>query len=89
MTEAEAMMRQALDLFAIDPPDSDFQKGYLCALMIFAKEALGFASNDPALAQCENLFSNRHADAFAPKRFGVIDGGKSEGGENSAPIKPR
>ena len=41
MIEAEAMMRQALDLFAMDPPDSDFQKGYLCALMIFAKEGAG------------------------------------------------
>lgn len=75
MEAAEIMMRQALELFAKDPPDTDFQEGYLCALMVFANEAMGFAWNDPSLAQCENL-STKASAAFKRKSFDVIDGGK-------------
>lgn len=35
-------MREALHLFAQDPPDTDFQRGYLEALKTFAIEAMGF-----------------------------------------------
>jgi hypothetical protein len=43
----EEYMRQALHLFTIDPPDSDFQRGYLEGLKVFANEALGFKWDDP------------------------------------------
>ncbi len=73
---ADHIMRQALSLFAVDPPDSDFQQGYLCALLVFANEGLGFAWNDPSLAQCEPALTEKSAAALARKRFEVIDGGK-------------
>jgi hypothetical protein len=40
-------MRQALELFIIDPPDNDFQRGYLEGLKVFANEAMGFKWDDP------------------------------------------
>jgi hypothetical protein len=46
---AEDYMRQALGLFKHDPPDSEFQRGYLEALKVFANEAMGFAWDDPLL----------------------------------------
>lgn len=76
MQSAETYMRQALDLFAKDPPDTPFQEGYLAALIVFANEAMGFAWNDPSIAQCENL-STKVTAAVIRKRFDVLDGGKS------------
>jgi hypothetical protein len=45
----EEYMCEALRLFALDPPDSDFQQGYLEGLKVFANEALGFKWDDPLL----------------------------------------
>jgi hypothetical protein len=73
----EDYMRNALDSFAKDPPDTDFQEGYLAALMVFANEAMGFAWNDPALAKCENLSTKAAVAIERKKRFDVIDGGAS------------
>lgn len=42
-------MRKALELFVADPPDSDFQRGYLEGLKVFANEAMGFRWDDPLL----------------------------------------
>ncbi len=52
---AEQYMREALALFAFDPPDTDFQRGYLAALRVIANEAMGFAWNDIALEETENV----------------------------------
>lgn len=76
MINPETYMREALDGFANDPPDTDFQEGFLAALMVFANEAMGFAWNDPSLAKCENL-STKVLEAVKRKRFDVIDGDKS------------
>lgn len=45
----EQYMREALELFIKDAPDSDFQRGYLEALKVFANEAMGFKWDDPLL----------------------------------------
>lgn len=42
-------MRQALELFILDPPDTDFQRGYLEGMKVFANEAMGFKWDDPLL----------------------------------------
>lgn len=42
-------MNQSLALFQRDPPDTDFQRGYLEGLKVFANEAMGFKWDDPLL----------------------------------------
>lgn len=49
MTNTEAYLREALRLFAIDPPDTTFQHGFLEALEMVAVEGAGFSSDDPDL----------------------------------------
>ena len=38
LSDAEQYIREAIDLFLKDPPDTDFQRGYLCALVNVALE---------------------------------------------------
>jgi len=45
----EKYMWDALRLFVIDPPDNDFQRGYLEGLKVFANEVIGFKWDDPLL----------------------------------------
>lgn len=50
----EEYMRRALESFASDPPDSEYQMGYLEALKVFANEALGFKWDDPLLWRADH-----------------------------------
>jgi hypothetical protein len=65
-------MREALKLFEGDPPDSDFQRGYMEALKVFANEAMGFAWDDPLLWGA----SAPAPEARRKPTLAVIDGGK-------------
>lgn len=47
--EAREVMVSMLAGFVSDPPDSDFQRGYLEALIVFAREGLGIRNDDPVL----------------------------------------
>lgn len=69
---AEQYMRLALGLFVTDPPDAEFQRGYLEALKVFANEAMGFHWDDPL------LWGNATPaiDAVPKPKFEVIQGGK-------------
>lgn len=49
---AEDYMRKVLLSFVGDPPDNDFQRGYHAAMTVFAKEAMGFKSEDPRCPHC-------------------------------------
>lgn len=62
METTEDYMRRALGLFAVDPPDSEYQRGYLAALQVFASEAMGI---DPAL------------EPPPRPKFTVIEGGRT------------
>lgn len=64
-------MSAALRLFVVDPPDTDFQRGYLEGLKVFANEAMGIKWDDP-------LLWGAVEPAPEPPRkpkFTVIDGG--------------
>lgn len=81
MTEAETYMRNALEAFVNDPPDNDFQDGYLEALIIFATDGLGIPSRDELILRAMNCTPNAIAfgdvgHPFVRRRFQVIDGGK-------------
>ena len=47
LAAARSYCHEALLRFTLyDPPDSDFQRGYLAALITISKEALGFVGLD-------------------------------------------
>lgn len=69
----EQYMREALHLFIADPPDSDFQRGYLAGLKVFANEAMGFAWDDPLLIETVNVA----VPAAMKPKFTVIQGDKA------------
>lgn len=74
-------MIAALRLFVVDPPDTDFQRGYMEALKVFANEAMGFKWDDPI------MWGAVEPAPELPRKpkFTVIDGGGavSEGKESS------
>jgi hypothetical protein len=64
-----AYITQALASFDNDPADSDFQLGYLAALRIIGREALGMEIADPEVQAGERI--------ERPK-LSVIDGGTQD-----------
>lgn len=68
--------------FIHDPPDSEYQCGFLGALLVIANEALGIPFTDPVW-DAANLLLSGNADAAyemaAKKRAAlqVIEGGRS------------
>lgn len=46
-------IREAIEGFITDPPDSDFQAGYLSALIEVARAQLGMLKDDPLLVAGE------------------------------------
>jgi hypothetical protein len=53
-TKTEEYLRDALRLFAIDPPDTTFQCGFLEAIEMVAMEGAGFSYDDPDLVAARN-----------------------------------
>lgn len=46
---------RAIEGFLIDPPDRDYQRGYLAALVCAYREGLGRGATDARLAAAERL----------------------------------
>jgi hypothetical protein len=74
MDRAEMTMRLLLDLYVLGPPDTDFEEGQLCALIMFAREGLGFAADDPSITP---HLDGKSLDDICSTNFKVIKGGKS------------
>lgn len=76
--DARAIMREMLNGFIKDRPDSDFQIGFLEGLVVFAHEGLGMRMDDAAFHEASDI---AYASVLAPqlkrRTFQVIDGGKS------------
>ena len=51
----EPYVATAIDAFLNDPPDSDFQRGYLAALVAVYKEAIGRPAADARIIAAEKL----------------------------------
>lgn len=47
-----------LQSFVGDPPDNDFQAGYLSAVLVIANEVAGIPRTDPLWRQADDLLSN-------------------------------
>ncbi|RYD66076.1 MAG: hypothetical protein EOP83_05930 [Verrucomicrobiaceae bacterium] len=47
--EVRGYVRSSLEGFLLDPPDSDYQRGYMAALKAVLKEAMGHPATDPLM----------------------------------------
>jgi hypothetical protein len=54
----EEYVTKAVRVFLIDPPDTDFQCGFLAALLVLAKEAVGLRMDTPPFAAAQDLRKN-------------------------------
>ena len=57
-TSVEDYVSSSVKSFLGDPPDSDFQCGFLSALLVIAKEALGQRMDMTPFAEGEELQQN-------------------------------
>lgn len=78
-----APIRELLQGFVNDPPDSPFQDGYLACAIVVATDIFGIPKTDPLVLAAEQAMTEKGAqeqiDAAKLKRadFKVIPGGKS------------
>jgi hypothetical protein len=73
------VLRKMLDGFVNDPPDTDFQHGFLEGLIVAAHEALGMRMEDQTFKEASYLAYATTLPAEvqpARKKFMVIEGGK-------------
>lgn len=81
MTQEDSI-RGILAGFVKDPPDSEYQQGFLAAVIMIAHDVMGFAWTDPVLKQSEAICDGT-LPAFQPTlkkaeraAFKVVPGGK-------------
>jgi hypothetical protein len=51
----EAYVTSAVRTFLVDPPDTDSQWGFLSALLVVAKEALGMRMDNSPFAEAQEM----------------------------------
>ncbi len=78
----EAPIRTLLRGFIDDPPDSDYQSGFLGAVIIIANEIMGIDVNDPLLVEANSILSAneqvQNEGASRRLKFVLLDGGKDK-----------
>jgi hypothetical protein len=57
----EDYVTSSVQSFLGDPPDSEFQFGFLGAMLVVAKEALGLRMDLPPFAEAERLLTRTKA----------------------------
>ena len=74
MANVEKYIKSAVQGFVSDPPDSDFQSGYLAALLVVAQEALGHRLDIPPYGEADpqHTFLRPRLDIYA-RGFGRCD----------------
>lgn len=60
---------KCIEGFIADPPDSEYQCGFLAALLALYREGLNFWSDDARLIKCEEILQDRG-------HFGFYSAGK-------------
>ena len=66
LANVEEYVRGAIQGFAGDPPDSDYQSAYLAALLVIAQEALGHRVDMPPYVEADpqHKFLRPHLDIY-------------------------
>ena len=54
-TSAEEYVRSSVHTFLSDPPDSEFQAGFLGALLVIARDVLGQRMDEPPFVEAQEL----------------------------------
>jgi hypothetical protein len=55
MPDIEKYGERAVQSFLSDPPDTDFQRGFLSAMLVIAEEALGLPVDAPPFKEAQEL----------------------------------
>ncbi len=79
----EQIIRQMLDGFASDPPDSEYQQGFMAAIAVIAVDVMGFEWNDPSVLNAEKVrggdtVPDAQSTIKKAKAFKVMLGGKPD-----------
>lgn len=79
----EKRIRRILEGFINDPPDTDYQQGFLAAVIVIGHEIMGISMREKLMQDADALVKSSAPDileAFAKAKhtFTVIDGGKSQ-----------
>lgn len=68
MRDPKEVAIKILNSFIGDPPDTDFQRGYLSAILVFANEVLGVPYNDPTWVAADALVSAKDQPLSEPPK---------------------
>lgn len=79
----EQIIRRMLQGFVDDPPDSEYQDGFLNAILSIAREVMGFDWNDPIFAKVDEVRGPHPiAEAATAEKMRpalqIIKGGKTD-----------
>lgn len=66
---AEEYVKDCVQGMVSDPPDTNYQVGFLGAMLVIAEEALGLRMDLPPFAEAHELWKNRELDASPPGRL--------------------
>lgn len=74
-------MRRVLEGFVNDPPDTEYQEGFLAAVAVIAVDVMGMEWDDPLLQKVDRLVDDATPQAHATiaklrPALTVISGGK-------------
>lgn len=67
MRDPKEVAMKILDSFIGDPPDTDFQRGYLSAILVFANEVLCVPNDDPTWKAADGLLSAAQSEPPKPR----------------------
>lgn len=77
----EQIIRSMMQGFIDDPPNSEFQRGFLAAVCLIANEVMGFEDNEPLLLKANGQYyasiQDAHATAAKLSHLKLINGGKN------------
>jgi hypothetical protein len=61
-------IRSSVAAYLMDPPETEFQRGYLASLLVLAEEALGLRMDLPPFAEAHNLCFSAQYRAHRARR---------------------
>lgn len=67
MNDPKDVAMKILDSFINDPPDTEFQRGYLSGILVFANEVLCVPNDDATWIAADALLGTDQADPPKPR----------------------
>jgi hypothetical protein len=60
--QVKKYLEESIQAYLVYPPDNDFLKGYLSALLVVAEEAVGLPMESPPFVEARELVKHRARD---------------------------